>query len=91
MLHLKTYSQVTQIGDTTAGDFSTTSGRKFLPNGWSYQYSIQKFLLPNGQSLDGIGHIPDVYIKNTQADLTALNDKIIEKAIDYLWTTYGIQ
>jgi carboxyl-terminal processing protease len=91
LLHLKTFNQVTQIGDTTAGDFSTTSGRKFLPNGWSYQYSIQKFLLPNGQSLDGIGHIPDVYIRNTQTDLTEQNDKVIEKAIDYLWTTYGIQ
>jgi carboxyl-terminal processing protease len=91
LLHLKTYNLVTQIGDTTAGDFSTTSGRKFLTNGWSYQYSIQKFLLPNGQSLDGIGHIPDVYIRNTQADITSQNDIVFEKAIDYLWTTYGIQ
>lgn len=91
LLHLKTFNQVTQIGDTTAGDFSTTSNRRFLPNGWSYQYSIQKFLLPNGQSLDGIGNVPDVYIKNTQTDITAQNDKVIEKAIDYLWTTYGIQ
>jgi carboxyl-terminal processing protease len=91
LLHLKKYNQVTQIGDSTAGDFSTTSNRKFLKNGWSYQYSIQKFLLPNGQSLDGIGNIPDVYVKNTQADLAAQNDKVIEKAIDYLWTRYGIQ
>jgi carboxyl-terminal processing protease len=91
LLHLKSYDQVTQIGDTTAGDFSTTSGRKFLPNGWSYQYSIQKFLLPNGKSLDGIGNIPDAYVRNTQADITAQNDKVIEKAIDYLWTTYGIE
>ena len=91
LLHLNTYNQVTQIGDTTAGDFSTTSNRRFLPNGWSYQYSIQKFLLPNGQSLDGIGNIPDVYVRNTQADITAQNDKVIEKAVDYLWTTYGIQ
>ncbi len=91
LLHLKTYNLVTQIGDSTAGDFSTTSNRRFLPNGWSYQYSIQKFLLPNGQSLHGIGNIPDVYVRNTQADITAQNDKVIEKAIDYLWTTYGIQ
>lgn len=91
LLHMKSFAQVTQIGDTTAGDFSTTSNNRFLPNGWTYQYSIQMFLLPNGQSLDGIGHIPQVYIKNTQADIAAQNDKVIEKAIDYLWTTYGIQ
>ena len=91
LLNLKTYNHVTQIGDTTAGDFSTISNRKFLPNGWSYHYSIQKFLLPNGQSLDGIGHIPNVYIRNTQVDISLQNDKVIEKAIDYLWTMYGIQ
>jgi C-terminal processing protease CtpA/Prc len=91
LLYLKTYNQVIQIGDTTAGDFSDVSNRKFLPNGWSYQYSIKKYLLPNGKSLDGIGHIPDVYVKNTQADMVAKNDKVIEKAIDYLWKTYGIK
>ena len=36
-------------------------------------------------------HTPKLYIKNTQADIAAQNDKVIEKAIDYLWTTYGIQ
>ena len=57
LLHLKAFSQVTQIGDTTAGDFSACGMRRFLPNGWQYQYSIMMTLLPDGRSLDGIGHI----------------------------------
>jgi carboxyl-terminal processing protease len=91
LIHLKSFNQVTQIGDTTSGDFSDVSNRKFLPNGWTYQYSIKMFLLANGKSLDGIGHIPGVYVKNTQADILAQNDKVMEKAIQYLFTTYGIQ
>jgi carboxyl-terminal processing protease len=91
MLHLKSFKQVTQIGDTTAGDFSDVSNRRFLPNGWTYQYSPKMFLLPNGKSLDGIGHVPDVYIKNTQADINAKTDKVMEKGIQYLFDKYGIQ
>jgi carboxyl-terminal processing protease len=90
LLHMKSFQQVTQIGDTTAGDFSNIGNRKFLPNGWSFQYSIQMFLLPDGSSLDGIGHVPSVFIKNTEEDIIAENDKVLEKAMDYLWVTYGI-
>jgi carboxyl-terminal processing protease len=91
LLHLKSFKQVTQIGDTTAGDFSSVSNRRFLPNGWTYQYSPQMFLLPDGKSLDGIGHIPDVYVKNTQADINANTDKVMEKGIQFLKDKYGIQ
>lgn len=91
LIHMKSFNHITQIGDTTAGDFSDVSPTRFLPNGWFYRYSIKKFLLANGKSLDGIGHIPDVYIKNTPADIASNNDKVIEKAIDYLWVRYGIK
>tara|TARA_R110001599_G_scaffold84671_1_gene227916 strand:- start:3139 stop:4173 length:1035 start_codon:yes stop_codon:yes gene_type:complete len=91
LMHMKSFEHVVQIGDTTAGDFSTVSNMRFLPNAWHYQYSIQKFLLPNGESLDGIGHVPDVYVKNTQADITASNDKVLEKAIQYLFDEFGIE
>ena len=64
LLHMKSFSNVTQIGDTTAGDFSIVSNIRFLPNEWTYVYSIQKFLLPDGSSLDGIGHVQDIYKKN---------------------------
>jgi carboxyl-terminal processing protease len=71
--------------------YTISAGEVFLPNGWTYQYSIDMFLLPNGKSLDGIGHIPQVYIKNTKPDILANNDKVIEKAIDYLWVTHKIR
>jgi len=91
LLHMKSFKHVVQVGDTTAGDFSVTSNIRFLPNAWHYNYSIQKVLLPNGESLDGIGHVPDVYIKNTEADIKGSNDKVIEKAVQYLFDEYGIE
>lgn len=90
LLHMKSFDQVVQIGDTTAGDFSTVSNMRFLPNSWHYRYSIQKFLLPNGESLDGIGHVPDVYIKNSKEDIDSSNDLVIEKAIQHLFDEYTI-
>ncbi|AFM02609.1 periplasmic protease [Bernardetia litoralis DSM 6794] len=91
LLHMKSFSHVTQIGDTTSGSFSTVSMRRFLPNGFQYQYSIMKLLLPNGKSLEGIGHVPDIQIRNTVNDIENQNDKVIEKAIDYLLEEYGIE
>ncbi|WP_040413708.1 S41 family peptidase [Cyclobacterium qasimii] len=91
LLHLKAFDHVTQIGDTTAGDFSTVSNMRFLPNGWRYVYSIQKFLLPNGASLDGIGHVPDVYVKNTDSTIENGKDIVMEKAMDYLYSEYGVE
>ncbi len=91
LLHLKSFSQTTQIGDTTSGDFSDVGMRRFLPNGWQYRYSIMMFLLPDGRSLDGIGHVPDIRIKNSAADIQSENDLVLEKAIDYLYERYGIE
>lgn len=91
LLHLKSFEQVTQIGDTTAGDFSDVGMRRFLPNGWQYQYSIMMFLLPDGSSLDGIGHIPDVHIRNSVSSIQTGNDEVFNKAIQYLFDQYGIE
>ena len=91
LLHLKSFSQVTQIGDTTAGDFSDIGMRRFLPNGWQYQYSIMMFLLPDGRSLDGIGHIPDIQIRNSAYNIQSDIDVVFEKALEYLFDEYGIE
>lgn len=91
-LHMKSFSHITQIGDTTAGDFATTGNRSFLPNGWNYKYPIQLFLTPNGEYLDGNGgNVPDIYLKNSALDILAEKDKVLEKAIQYLFEKYGIQ
>lgn len=91
LLHMKEFEHIVQIGDSTSGDFSDTSSDRFLPNGWVYGYSIMQFLLPDGSSLDGIGNVPDVYIKNTEADIDAENDLVMERTFEYLFETYGIQ
>ncbi|MGC3945683.1 MAG: S41 family peptidase [Chryseolinea sp.] len=90
-LHMKSFSQVTHIGDKTAGDFSAKSARKFLPNGWSYHYSVQMFLLPDGSSLDGVGVTPDIYAKNEKYDIDSGRDKVLERALKFLYDAYGIQ
>ena len=48
------------------------------------------FLTPEGKSLDGIGHEPDILITNTKADIEAENDLVMERAIHYLFDEYGI-
>ncbi len=91
LLHMNAFDHVTQIGDYTSGDFSDVGNGRFLPNGWYYAYSIQKFLLPDGSSLDGIGHKPDIYIKNTLDNMANKEDKVIERAFQFLFEEYGIK
>lgn len=91
-LQMKSFNHITQIGDTTAGDFATTGNRSFLPNGWNYKFPVQLFLYPNGNYLDGNGgNVPDISIKNSETDIISNEDKVIEKAIQYLFDEYGIQ
>ncbi|WP_396601200.1 S41 family peptidase [Algibacter sp. R77976] len=89
-LYMKTYNEVTQIGDTTASDFSTVSNRRFLPNGWSYKYPIQLPMKPSGEFLDGNGNIPDIYEKNIENDIINNTDKVLERAIIFLFEQYNI-
>ncbi|MEM0993521.1 MAG: S41 family peptidase [Bacteroidota bacterium] len=91
LFHLKAFEHVTQIGDTTAGDLSDRSNQRFLPNAWMYIYSPQMYLSPDGTSLDGVGHVPDVYAKNEKSDIEAGNDLVLERTFEYLLETYGIK
>jgi C-terminal processing protease CtpA/Prc len=91
ILHMKSFAHVTQIGDTTAGAFSTQSMTRFLQNGWYYKYSIQKILTPDAKSLEGIGNAPTLYIRNTPTNIQNNQDVVLEKAIQYLYDVYGIE
>lgn len=92
LIYLKALPHVTQIGTHTSGDFSDTGMRRFLPNGWQYQYSIMKFLLADGvTSLDGVGHAPDVEIRNSAEEIAAGNDQVLERAYTYLFEEFGIR
>lgn len=90
-LNMRAFEYVTVMGDSTAGDFSDISNTRFLPNGWVYTYSPQLYLTPTGQSLEGIGIVPEIYIKNTKDDIEAGNDLVLEEAIQYLFDEYGIE
>ena len=83
-LLMKQNERVTHIGDTTWGGFSDVSFQRILPNGWTYQLSHQLYLDSNGNHLDGIGNIPDFFIKNTKDDLSKGQDLVLEKAITLL-------
>jgi len=91
LLYTKQITDITQIGTYTSGDFSDISMERFLPNGWSYQFSIMKFLTPEGISLDGLGHEPNVFINNEASDIENDNDLVLEAAIDFIFDTYGIE
>jgi len=91
LTYMKSFPLVTQIGDVTAGDFSSIGMRRFLPNGWQYQYSIMRYLLPDGSSLDGIGHVPDVFIRNDKSDIQNQTDIVLEEAFSFLLSEYGIK
>ena len=92
ILYLNPTSSITLLDDTTAGDFGYRTNDRFLPNGWTHTYPIGKVLLPDGSSLDGIGHVPDVYARNTYADVYENNqDVVVESAIEYLFEEYGIE
>lgn len=92
ILYMRATPNVTLMGDTTAGDFGYRSNDRFLPNGWIYSYSIGRVLLPDGSSLDGIGHVPDIYVRNTLEDVYYdNNDVVMESAIQYLAEEYGIE
>ena len=90
-LNMQAFDHVTVMGDSTAGDFSDQGNSRFLPNGWIYHYSVQLYLLPSGESLEGIGIVPEVYIKNTEEDIDNGNDLVLENAIQYLFDEYGIE
>lgn len=91
LLHMKAFEDVIQIGDSTAGDFSMTGMHRFLPNGWEYRGSIQWYTLPDGSSIDGIGHVPDVPIVNTREEVDAGQDKVFERGLQYLLEVYEIE
>lgn len=81
VMAVKTLDNVTIIGDTTNGTFGTKISRE-LANGWFYSYSIQKVLMFDGNSYEGIGLPPDIYIKNDLLEINSSVDKALQTAID---------
>jgi C-terminal processing protease CtpA/Prc len=71
------------MGDTTNGAHGTMIGRELI-NGWFYSLVPQKVELYDGQSYEGIGLAPDVYVKNSLIDIENGIDQTLEEAVDAL-------
>ncbi|WP_430909711.1 S41 family peptidase [Maribacter sp. 2-571] len=90
-LNMQAFGHVTTMGDFTGGSHSDVSSFRFLPNGWIYTLAPQLYLMPDGQSLEGIGIAPDEFVKNTKESIDMGNDLVMENAFEYLGEIYGIE
>jgi hypothetical protein len=80
VLMMRSFPNVIQIGDNTAGGSGTDPILIELPNGWTCRMSTALLCNSNKQSIDG-GIIPDFYVQTTKTDSLSGKDTIIEKAI----------
>ncbi|MCV9386979.1 S41 family peptidase [Reichenbachiella ulvae] len=76
----KSLPNVTTVGDTTNGAIATKIGKE-LANGWFYSIVTQKTYYKDGNTFEGVGIPPDIFIKNTTAEMAAGQDKTLEEAL----------
>lgn len=76
----KVLPNVTTVGDTTSGAIATVIGKE-LANGWFYSLVTQKTYYQGGNTFEGVGIPPDIYIKNTSAEMANGQDKTLEEAL----------
>jgi len=77
---LQTLPNVTVLGDTTNGAFSTKIGRE-LANGWNYSIAPQHVEFIDGINYEGRGMPPDVYMKNKEEEILNGQDRVLEEAL----------
>lgn len=82
-LALKQFDHIKVFGDTTAGSFSDNPNFE-LYNSWMFSVSVGDYRSPSGVSFEGIGLVPDLFIKNTKQDLLGEKDRTLEKAVEEL-------
>ncbi len=83
-LFLETQPHVTVVGDTTSNAFATETFVRLLPNSWELGFPAQLYLYPDGSSPEGVGIIPDIYLRNDTLDIQNGIDRVLEKGIDLL-------
>lgn len=77
-LCLKSYSNVTVMGDTTAGGLAIPTGGA-LPNGWHYRFGVSRTIAPDGVNYEN-GVPPDRVVRLDPAAVAAGRDNIIDSA-----------
>jgi len=83
-LFLQTQSHITVVGDSTSNAFATVDFARLLPNGWEFGYPNQLYSYPDGTSPEGIGIVPDLYLRNDSLNVQNGIDKVLEKGIELL-------
>jgi len=77
---LNSLPNVTVLGDTTNGAFSTKISKE-LANGWNYAVAPQHLEFIDGINYEGTGMPPDVFIKNTEEEILNGQDMVLEEAL----------
>ncbi len=81
-LCLKSYSNVTVMGDTTAGGLAIPAGGA-LPNGWYYRFGVSRTIAPDGVNYEN--GVPPDQVVMLDPNATALHrDNIIDSACHYI-------
>lgn len=77
-LCLKSYPNVTVMGDTTAGGLAIPAGGA-LPNGWYYRFGVSRTIAPDGMNYEN-GVPPDHVVHLSPTATAAGRDNIIDSA-----------
>jgi C-terminal processing protease CtpA/Prc len=80
-LTTKALDNVMLVGDTTGGGGGLPNGGQ-LPNGWTYRFSVSRFLDVDGKNYAEQGVPPDILASFDWNDLT--KDEILERAMEEL-------
>ena len=78
-LCVRTYDNVTVMGDTTAGGLAVPTGGA-LPNGWYYRFGVTRTIAPDGVNYEE-GVPPDQVVLLDPAAVMTGHDNIIDSAI----------
>jgi carboxyl-terminal processing protease len=71
------------FGETSAGA-ALPAQMNQLPNGDVLLHAFADFILPNGESVEGTGVVPDTIIELSRKDLIGGRDPVLEAAIDWI-------
>ncbi len=84
LLYLKTQEHIQIVGDSTSNALATPTFKRMLPNAWHYQLPTQLYTVADGSSPEGIGIVPDVYLRNDTLNVQAGLDEVLEFGVELL-------
>ncbi|MEM5515751.1 S41 family peptidase [Henriciella sp. AS95] len=83
VIAMKTLPHATIIGDTTAGVMADAH-RMPAGEGWRFGVPVNVMRDIHGVSWEGIGIVPDYWIRNSAADLNDGEDRVLSFALDFM-------